>query len=127
MDDPDSQKYINFLTGRRVETSFLEMRESNRLLGVAVIDRLNDGLSAVYTFYDPDEVARGLGTFAILWEIEQARSLRLPWLYLGYWIGESRKMAYKTNFRPIEAYRNGRWGELESAPADSVKSPTVSP
>jgi arginyl-tRNA--protein-N-Asp/Glu arginylyltransferase len=127
MDDPDSQKYINFLTGRRVETSFLEMRESNRLLGVAVIDRLNDGLSAVYTFYDPDEAARSLGTYAILWEIEQARSLQLPWLYLGYWIGESRKMAYKTNFRPIEAYRNGRWAELESAPADSVKSPPVSP
>lgn len=117
MDDPDPQKYINFLTGRRVETVFYEMREAARLLGVAVVDRLNDGLSAVYTFYEPAELARGLGTFAILWQIEHARALRLPWVYLGYWIAESPKMAYKTRFRPIEAYRNGQWAEL--APPDA--------
>lgn len=116
MDDPDPQKYINFLTGRRVETVFYEMREAGRLLGVAAVDRLNDGLSAVYTFYDPSEVARGLGTFAILWQVEHARALGLEWVYLGYWIAESRKMAYKTQFRPIEVYRNGQWIELE-APA----------
>jgi len=126
MDDPDSQKYINFLTGRRVETTFFEMREADRLLGVAVIDRLNDGLSAVYTFYDPDETARGLGTFAILWQIEHARALRLPWLYLGYWIAESQKMAYKTNFRPIEVFRNSQWAELEAKPA-SATSPEPTP
>ena len=117
MDDPDPQKYISFLTGRRVETVFYEMREAGRLLGVAVVDRLNDGLSAVYTFYEPDAVARGLGTYAILWEIEHARALALPWVYLGYWIAESRKMAYKTNFRPIEVYRNGQWTELDPLPA----------
>jgi len=126
MDDPDSQKYINFLTGRRVETAFFEMREADRLLGVAVVDRLNDGLSAVYTFYDPDETARGLGTFAILWQIEHARALRLPWLYLGYWIAESQKMAYKTNFRPIEVFRNSQWAELEAKPA-SATSPEPTP
>lgn len=119
MDDPDPQKYVNFLTGRRVETVFYEMREAGRLLGVAVVDRMNDGLSAVYTFYEPDEIARGLGTYAILWEVEHARALGLPWLYLGYWIAESRKMAYKTNFRPIEAYRNGQWSELEMQPASA--------
>ncbi len=113
MDDPDPQKYINFLTGRRVETVFYEMREAGRLLGVAVVDRLNDGLSAVYTFYEPTEASRGLGTYAILWQVEHARALRLPWVYLGYWIAESPKMAYKTKFRPIEAYRNGQWAELD--------------
>jgi arginyl-tRNA--protein-N-Asp/Glu arginylyltransferase len=119
MDDPDSQKYINFLTGRRVETTFFEMRKEDHLLGVAVVDRLNDGLSAVYTFYDPAETARGLGTFAILWQIEHARALRLPWVYLGYWIAESRKMAYKTNFRPIEVFRNSQWVELAASPTTS--------
>ncbi|MFL6712680.1 MAG: hypothetical protein ACJ8LN_07095, partial [Sulfurifustis sp.] len=98
--------------GRRVETVFYEMREASKLLGVAVVDRLDDGLSAVYTFYEPFETARGLGTFAILWEIQYARSIGLQWLYLGYWIGESRKMAYKTNFHPLEGYRNGQWAEL---------------
>lgn len=114
MDDPDPQKYINFLTGRRVETVFYEMREAGGLLGVAAVDRLNDGLSAVYTFYDPSLAARGLGTFAILWQVEQARALGLEWVYLGYWIAESRKMAYKSKFRPIEVYRNGQWVELEA-------------
>ncbi|HEY8553319.1 MAG TPA: arginyltransferase [Burkholderiales bacterium] len=116
MDDPDPQKYMNFLTGRRVETVFYEMREHGTLLGVAVVDRLNDGLSAVYTFYDPDRTTRGLGTFAILWQVEEARRLGLPWVYLGYWIAESPKMAYKTRFRPIEAYRGGQWTELDPPP-----------
>src|SRR5436190_1644866 len=86
--------------------------------------RVDDGLSAVYTFYEPSEAARGLGTFAILWEVQQARSLGLGWVYLGYWIAESRKMAYKTNFRPLEAYRNGQWTELETA---APLPPTLDP
>jgi leucyl-tRNA---protein transferase len=109
MDDTDAQKYLSFLTARRMQTVFYEMRAAERLLAVAVVDRLSDGLSAVYTFYDPTESARSLGTLAILWEIEQARHLGLSWLYLGYWIEESSKMSYKVNFRPLEAYRNGRW------------------
>jgi arginine-tRNA-protein transferase len=112
MDDPDPQKYINFLSGERVDTVFYEMRAADRLLGVAVVDRLSDGLSAVYTFFEPAESPRGLGTYAILWQVEQGRTLGLPWVYLGYWIAESRKMAYKANFRPLEVYRNGCWAEL---------------
>lgn len=112
MDDPDPQKYTNFLIGRQVDTVFYELRAADRLLGVAVVDRLSDGLSAVYTFYEPTEVTRSLGTYAILWEAEQCRRLGLPWLYLGYWIRESTKMAYKANFKPLEAYRNGRWADL---------------
>jgi len=113
MDDPDPQKYVNFLMGRQVETVFYEMRRDEELLAVAVVDHLPDGLSAVYTFFDPQESNRGLGTFAILWQIEHARLVGLPWVYLGYWIAESKKMAYKANFRPLEAYRHGRWSDLE--------------
>lgn len=112
MDDPDPQKYVNFLMGRQVETTFYEMHADGQLLGVAVIDRLRDGLSAVYTFYEPESDPRSLGTFAILWQIEHARRLGLPWVYLGYWIADSRKMAYKSSFRPIEAYVHGRWTDL---------------
>ncbi|MBI3897051.1 MAG: arginyltransferase [Gammaproteobacteria bacterium] len=115
MDDPDPQKYTSFLIGRRVDTIFYEMRSGERLLGVATVDQLNDGLSAVYTFYDPVETHRSLGTFAVMWEVQHARAQGLPWLYLGYWIAESRKMAYKVNFHPLEAYRNGDWAELTEA------------
>jgi arginyl-tRNA--protein-N-Asp/Glu arginylyltransferase len=119
MDDPDAAKYLDFLISRRATTRFFEFRgpdpadtAKDRLLCVAVVDVLGDGLSAVYTFFAPELSARGLGTYAVLWEIEHARRLGLTWLYLGYWIEESPKMAYKANFRPIQAYRNGRWEPL---------------
>jgi len=117
MDDPDPQKYVNFLMGRQVETVFYEMRRGDELLAVAVVDQLPDGLSAVYTFFDPREHRRSLGTFAILWQVEHARRAGLPWVYLGYWIAESRKMAYKASFQPLEAYRHGRWNDLEPVSA----------
>ncbi len=112
MDDPDPQKYLDFLLSRQIETLFLEIRLQQRLLGVAVVDQLPDGLSAVYTFFDPDEKKRGLGVFAVLWEVTLARQQRLPYVYLGYWIGESTKMDYKRDFQPLEAYRDGRWSRL---------------
>jgi arginine-tRNA-protein transferase len=82
-------------------------------LGVAVTDRLAHGLSAVYTFFDPELADRAPGTFAVLAQIELARSLGLPYLYLGYWIGTCRKMAYKDRFRPIEAWGEGNWRRFE--------------
>lgn len=112
MDDNDPQKYVNFLVSRQVRTTFYEMSAAGRLLGVAVVDHLHDGLSAVYTFFEPDEHARSLGTYAILWQVEQARAAGLPWVYLGYWIAESRKMSYKSKFRPLELYRHGQWSEM---------------
>ncbi len=112
MDDPDPQKYIAFLASRQIETVFYEMHLARQLLAVAVVDHLPDGLSAVYTFYDPQQAARSLGTYAILWQVEQARALRLPWVYLGYWIATSPKMAYKSAFRPLEAYVHSHWVTL---------------
>lgn len=91
------------------ETRFLEMRQDGRLVGVAVTDVLPRGLSAVYTFFDPALSSRGPGTFAVLAQVEIARSVGLPYLYLGYWIGASPKMSYKDRFRPIEAWADGRW------------------
>ena len=83
---------------------------------VALVDRLMDGLSAVYTFYEPELSRRGLGSFGVLTQIRLAREMGLPYLYLGYWIPESGKMAYKRVFQPLEALVDGQWRRLEQAP-----------
>lgn len=105
--------YLGFLASSWCSTEFVELRDGDEtLLGVAVVDRLRDGLSAVYTFFDPDSAFRGLGTYAVLWQVSEAKRLKLPWLYLGYWIQESRKMAYKSRFRPLQALRGNSWEDL---------------
>lgn len=101
--------YLDFLRAHWSETRFLEFSWGRKIVAVAVTDVATDGLSAVYTFYDPDMPQRSLGTFAILQQIARARDAGLPYLYLGYWIRDSRKMAYKTAFRPIELFFEGRW------------------
>ena len=112
MNDADPQKYLGFLTSRQVETVFFELRAADRLLGVAVADVLPDGLSAVYTFFDPDVPRRALGVFALMWEIAETARRGLDYLYLGYWIAESPKMSYKINYQPLEALRGGHWLKL---------------
>ena len=112
MNDADPQKYLGFLTSRQVDTKFFELRAQGRLLAVAVADVLPDGLSAVYTFFDPDAPQRGLGVYAVLWEIAETARRGLDYLYLGYWIAESPKMSYKSSYRPIEALRGGHWINL---------------
>ena len=79
---------------------------------MAVVDELIDGLSAIYTFFAPEARQRSLGGFAILWQIEKARSMGLDYLYLGYWIRDCAKMSYKTDYRPLELYLNNRWTSL---------------
>jgi arginine-tRNA-protein transferase len=74
-----------------------------------VVDHLDDALSSVYTFFDPDLPKRSLGTWAVLWQVAEARRLGLRWVYLGYWIEECRKMAYKGRFRPLERLADGVW------------------
>ena len=112
MNDADPQKYLGFLVSRQVETVFFELRAEGHLLGVAVADVLPDGLSAVYTFYDPDLPQRGLGVHAVLWEIAETARRGLDYLYLGYWSAESPKMSYKINYQPVEALQDGRWSRI---------------
>ncbi len=96
-----------------IETFMVEFRElDDRLVGACLTDRLGDGLSAVYSFFDPDLDRRSLGSFSVLWLVERARLLELPYVYLGYWVADSRKMAYKARFRPSEILAGGMWREL---------------
>lgn len=113
MDVNDPEQYMHFLTSPWCETEFIEFRAEEKLLAVAVADVLDTGLSAVYTFFDPKYQKRGLGTYALLWEIEAVRQRGLNWLYLGYWIAESPKMAYKANYRPLEVFGTGHWKQLK--------------
>lgn len=112
------QSYRQFLLAPWAgQSRLLEMRHRGNLLGVAVSDLLSSGLSAVYTFFDPEQAARAPGTFAVLSQILEARALGLDYLYLGYWIAESRKMAYKANFRPMEAWTGKEWRYLRAGEA----------
>jgi len=110
---PDREQYESFLTREWNSTSYVEFRAGARLLAVAVVDRLENGLSAIYTYYDPEEERRSLGSYVILWQIRLARDLGLPSVYLGYWIRNCRKMNYKTRFRPIELLANGHWVRVD--------------
>jgi arginine-tRNA-protein transferase len=96
-----------------ITTSVVEFRvPDGRLVAACLMDRLSDGLSAVYSFYDPDMERRSLGTYAVLWLVQQALRQSLPFVYLGYWVPQSRKMAYKARFRPSEILTGGHWREL---------------
>ncbi|GAA3557764.1 arginyltransferase [Marinobacter xestospongiae] len=109
---PSREQFTSFLVEGATDTWFLEMRLDNQLIGLAVVDALEDGLSAIYTVFDPDQDHRSLGSFAILWQLEEVRRRDMAYLYLGYWIKACRKMNYKTRFRPIEALVDGHWQEL---------------
>ena len=105
-------QFATFLVRDLPFCCFFEFRLHGRLLAIAVTDVLPNGLSAVYTFYDPDEEQRSLGRYAILWQIAETERLGLQAVYLGYWIKNCRKMNYKTQYRPIELFVNQRWVAL---------------
>lgn len=115
MDHDDRDQYAHFLLQSNVETYLVEFRAAGELRMVSLIDRVEDGLSAVYTFFDPDLPQRSLGVYNILWQIELARSLGLAYLYLGYWIEDSRKMAYKRQYQPLQGLIDGHWQNLSAA------------
>jgi leucyl-tRNA---protein transferase len=112
MDEPSPQDFDAFLTATWSPTRFLCLREGDRLLAVAVTDLLPNGLSAVYSFFDPDAASRSLGTECILRQIDLARRLGLPHLYLGFWLHGHPKMDYKRRFIGVEALLNGEWQPL---------------
>jgi len=112
MDNPNPGQYQSFIENPWSDTQLFEFREEQRLLAVSITDQLDNGLSAVYTFFDPKESHRSLGNYVILWQIQEVQRRRLDWLYLGYWIKECQKMSYKGDFRPLQVYRNQQWGLL---------------
>lgn len=112
MDGDDRPSFHSFLECTWGAPEFWEFRKHGRLLCVAVVDPLPHALSAVYTFFDPAESARGLGTYAVLQQIAQARERGLPHVYLGYWVEGSRKMDYKRRFQPLEIFNGTHWSPL---------------
>lgn len=109
MDRDSREQFAQFLLQSHVRSGLVEFRNRGSLVMAALVDRVPDGVSAVYTFFDPAREKDSLGTYAVLWQIGLARRLRLPYVYLGYWIADSGKMAYKTRFRPIEALGPAGW------------------
>ena len=107
----DAERYLAYFASAFSATQAYELRESERLVAVMVVDQLLDALSAVYTYFEPELGARSLGTYAVLWQIAEAQRQGLRWIYLGYLIEETRKMAYKAAFRPQQRLIDGAWRE----------------
>jgi arginyl-tRNA--protein-N-Asp/Glu arginylyltransferase len=129
MDNDDRESYQNFLLQSHVDSLLVEFREpadfaqgsQGVLRMVSVIDLLSDGLSSVYTFYDPDLPRACFGIYNVLWQIELCRKLDLDHVYLGYWIEHSRKMAYKTQYQPAQGLQDGIWRPLDKSVADPAE------
>ena len=109
---PSADQYRSFLLSPWSRTRFLCTYLDSELIAVAVTDVLPDGLSAIYTYFDPELDRRSLGVFSILAQIDYCRSLDLSYLYLGYWVKDAEKMTYKTEYRPVELFLGGRWVAL---------------
>lgn len=103
------KEYIDFLSSRWCHTVFIEFLIDNHLAAVAIVDVLENALSAVYTFFEAEYSHYSLGTYAILWQIEYAKKLNLEFVYMGFWINNCRKMSYKIKFQPMQGYLEKEW------------------
>ncbi len=112
MDHADRERYQISMIDSTVNTALVEFTLDDELIAVSVLDVIADGLSAVYTFFDPDFAERSLGTYAVLSFVERAKKLGLEYVYLGYWIEACPKMSYKYNFKPLEGYVDDQWRRL---------------
>ena len=110
-----AEQYRNFLVQSNVDSLLISFTLNGALKIVSVVDIVEDGVSAVYTFYDTAETKASYGTYSIMWLIDWCKQLKLPYLYLGYWIKNSQKMAYKENFGPQEALIDGEWLKIKHA------------
>lgn len=114
MDDPNEESYQRFLLSNWSNTQFIEFRDQSQLVAVAVTDSVSDGLSAFYTFFEPELAKQSLGTYAVLQQVNQAKLQNLPSLYLGYWIENCKKMSYKNTFSGLEGYIDQGWQPLKT-------------
>lgn len=112
MDEDNREQYVSFILKSGVASFLAEFRSDRHVRMVSLIDQLEDGLSSVYTFFDPDVPGASYGVYNILWQVGLARQLGLPYVYLGYWVHDCRKMVYKTEYQPLEALIDGHWVRL---------------
>lgn len=105
--------YRSMVEETPIETSLVEFRSEGKLVSGLLMDHLDDGLSAVYSFFDGDKSCQGLGNFMVLWSVRRALALKLPYVYLGYLIRDCRKMSYKERYAPLEGCIDGLWSRLE--------------
>ena len=112
MADTSPDDYLGFLGSSWCNTRFVEFSINNELAGVAVIDQFEKAWSAVYTFFEPKFSSYSLGAYAVLWQIEQATLHQKEFLYLGFWIKDCKKMAYKSDYQPLQCLINNQWIEM---------------
>lgn len=120
MQHSSPEEYLRFLKSHWCETSFLEISIDDELAAVAVVDNLDNALSAVYTFFEPKFAAYSPGVFAVLWQIEWAKQLGKEFLYLGFWIKQCKKMSYKSNYQPLQQFKNKQWLPFVSNEAEKA-------
>ncbi|VAW54075.1 Arginyl-tRNA--protein transferase [hydrothermal vent metagenome] len=120
MADPAQDDFQQFLYCQWSDTQFLEFRLEEKLVAIAVTDIVSDGISAVYSFFEPEMEKQSLGTYCVLKQIDYAKELRLNYVYLGYWIKDHPKMHYKNNFKPLQLYRDEQWNN-----SSIIKKPNV--
>lgn len=113
MDNPTTESYRHFLLSYWSDTLFIEFRDGEKLVGIAVTDQVDNALSAFYTFFDPDYANQSLGTYAILQQIDLAQTMGLSYVYLGYYIADCQKMSYKKNFSGLEGFIDHQWQALD--------------